>query len=218
MKSETCWMTVGTEGDRSCERLHDVVQCSNCPSRMSQGRDLFERPVPPDYLKAWEDTLTSQREHGVRSHKGYLIFRLADDLLALEASHLSTIVSATSFHRLPNNTNPLVQGLASLQGTLHVVLSLPVLLQMDDIAAISDEMIRKKQGYYVVFTNKRRWTFHVDDILAVKRVEKGSLQDAPLTVERHRHTFSTKVLHYKNDVVAILDTDLLTHELSRRFG
>ena len=58
----------------------------------------------------------------------------------------------------------------------------------------------------------------MDDILAVEAVEHDALLDAPLTVERHRHSFSTKVFLHHGKAVALLDTVSLIDELSRRFA
>ena len=48
-----CWNVTGTDGDRSCTRLAEMIHCGNCPTRSGMGRTLFDRVAPDEYLREW---------------------------------------------------------------------------------------------------------------------------------------------------------------------
>ena len=78
-----CWNRIGVRGDRSCPLLPPVVHCQNCDVFSAAGRRFLNSPSPPGYLDEWTERLARPIEEDAADLVGLLIFRLAEEWLAL---------------------------------------------------------------------------------------------------------------------------------------
>ena len=94
-----CWNTIGVRGDRSCPELEKVVHCQNCPVFAAAGRRFLDAPSPPDYLEEWTERLAAPVEEAAADLVSVLVFRLADEWLALPVAVLVEVTPPRPVHR-----------------------------------------------------------------------------------------------------------------------
>src|SRR5882672_2671299 len=78
-----CWNSIGVHGDRSCPELIEFVHCQNCPVFAAAGRHFLDAPSPDGYLEEWTGRLAGKAEDLSCDLISVLVFRLADEWLAL---------------------------------------------------------------------------------------------------------------------------------------
>src|SRR5947209_7840285 len=83
-----CWNTIGVRGDRSCPELVEFVHCQNCPVFAAAGRGLLDAPSPEGYLEEWTERLAEELEELSCDTRSVLVFRVADEWLALPVEAL----------------------------------------------------------------------------------------------------------------------------------
>src|SRR5262249_24400949 len=114
-----CWNHIGVWGDRSCPELDSVVHCHNCGVFAAAGRHFLETPPPPGYLEGWTQRLATPPDSTTNDLQSALIFRLADEWLALPAVVLAEVTGPRSVHRIPYRGG-IVAGLVNIRGELHL--------------------------------------------------------------------------------------------------
>src|SRR6185436_17733771 len=78
-----CWRAIGVSGDGICPELVTHVHCRNCPVFTRAGRSLLERAAPAGYRDEWT-RLLAQVKPAAASERSVLVFRLAEEWLAVE--------------------------------------------------------------------------------------------------------------------------------------
>jgi predicted RNA methylase len=86
------WNLIGVRGDRSCPELIEFVHCQNCPVFAAAGRRFLDAPSPEGYLDEWTDRLAEHADELSCGLISVLVFRLADEWLALP---IQTLVEVT---------------------------------------------------------------------------------------------------------------------------
>ena len=100
--AKDCWNTIGVRGDRSCPELAEFVHCQNCPVFAAAGRRFLDAPSPNGYLDEWTDRLAEIPEMASCDTISALVFRLADEWLALPVHALVEVTTPRPVHRVPS--------------------------------------------------------------------------------------------------------------------
>ncbi len=201
-----CWNHLGVRGDRSCPLLPPVVHCQNCPVFSAAGRRFLDAPSPPGYLDEWTQRLAQPADEEVADLVGLLIFRLADEWLALPLSALAEVTAAKPVHRIPHRAGTLA-GLVNIRGELTLcahlwkVLGLPA-----PEAARAERML-------VVRRESERWVFAVDSIEQVHRLPLAAIGQPPATVGRAARHLARGVFAWEGHSVGLLDDERLFETL-----
>ena len=201
-----CWNHIGVRGDRSCPLLPPVVHCQNCPVFSAAGRRFLDAPSPPGYLDEWTERLAQPAEEEAADLVGLLIFRLADEWLALPLSALAEVTAAKPVHRIPHRAGFLA-GVVNIRGELTLcahlwkVLGLPA-----PDAARAERML-------VVRRESERWVFAVDSIEQVHRLPLAEIGQPPATVGRAARHLARGVFAWESHSVGLLDDERLFETL-----
>src|SRR5262249_47250193 len=110
-----CWNSIGVRGDRSCPELMEFVHCQNCPVFAAAGRRFLDAPSPDGYLDEWTDRLAEHADELSCDLLSVLVFRLADEWLALPIQTLVEVTPPRPVHRVPYRTG-LLAGLVNIRG------------------------------------------------------------------------------------------------------
>jgi chemotaxis-related protein WspD len=129
-----CWNRIGVRGDRSCPELAQYVHCQNCPVFAAAGRRFLDAPTPPGYLDEWTERLAAPAEEAAADLEGVLVFRLADEWLALSVHALVEVTTPRPVHRVPHRGG-LLAGLVNVRGELCLCVHLARLLGVEQKAA-----------------------------------------------------------------------------------
>lgn len=204
-----CWNHIGVRGDRSCPLLPPVVHCQNCSVFSAAGRRFLDAPSPPGYLDEWTERLARPIEAEPDDLVGLLIFRLAEEWLALPLDCLVEVTASKSVHRVPHRAGVLA-GVVNIRGELTLcahlwkILGLPV--RTTEQPASAERML-------VLRRNTERWVLRVDSVEQVFRLPQAEVGAAPATIGRAASHLTRGVFTWENRSVGLLDDDRLFEAL-----
>lgn len=213
-----CWNQIGVTGDRSCPELKTFIHCRNCPVYSAAGRRLLEREIPAGYLEEWTHLLRSETEttHHVASTGplSVVIFRLANEWLALPAKLFKEVTDLSPIHTLPHRSNQIFLGLVSIRGEIQVCISLKALLGLE--AGENQSLPTTHERMVVVEKEASRWVFLVDEIYGIHRFHADEFGNVPATVAKVPETYTKGILNWQNQNVSYLDDELLFYILNKK--
>jgi chemotaxis-related protein WspD len=222
-----CWNTIGVRGDRSCPELAQVVHCHNCPVFAAAGRRFLDAPSPHGYLEEWTDRLAAPAEEAAADREGALVFRLADEWLALPVRVLVEVTTLRPVHRVPYRAG-LLAGLVNIRGELYLCAHLAKLLGVERKSDVPGGAASTRNGdrrpgpavapdrLLVARRDADRWVFRVDAVEKVVRVARDDIGPPPATVGRSAAHLSRGVFAWEGRTVGLLDDGRLFEALRAR--
>jgi chemotaxis-related protein WspD len=206
-----CWHRVGVWGDQSCAELPAVTHCQNCPVFASAGRKFLDTASPPDYLDEWTARLAVPEAVDAGDVIGVLVFRLADEWLAIPVGALVEVTRLRTVHRIPHRGG-LLAGLANLRGELHLCVRLDLLLGIT--ARPADHESNRR--LVVIRQGGEGWAFVADEVDQVQRVPARDVQPTAPTVSRAGARVTRGVFAVGNRSVGLLDDARVFQSLAER--
>ena len=227
-----CWRVIGVGGDRSCPELDTYIHCRNCPVMADAAEAFFNRAPPEGYLDEWRRVLETTSEGTESSGLSVLIFRLADEWFSLVAESLTEVTPLRKIHTIPHRSNSVFAGMVNVRGQLLLCCSLHGLLglrQMDQqvlklkktsdltnhdkrsIQPSDDAAILAPERLLVISLTTgrltRRWTFPVNEVAGVHRINNEELREVPSTLGKPGQRFSSALFTWDSRTVSLLDTN-----------
>jgi chemotaxis-related protein WspD len=209
---DQCWNRIGVRGDRSCPELVKFTHCHNCPVFAAAGRRFLDAPSPPDYLDAWTARLAARDDEREGDEASVLVFRLADEWLALPVAALVEVTRVRPVHRVPHRGG-LLAGMVNIRGELHLCVRLDLLLGVAPPDAPPDEEQRR---LVVIRREADGWVFPADEVDQVHRVLLADLIAPPPTLARSQVKLTRGVFPIGNRSVGLLDDARLFDSLRER--
>jgi len=210
---DDCWNRIGVQGDKTCPELAKFVHCRNCPVFAAAGARLFDREPPPDWLDEQTRHLATAIDETSSDTTALLIFRLADEWLALPVADVIEVAEPRQVHSVPHRTGGLFDGIVNIRGDLQLCVSLARLLgipsegqRRDTGEALADRQGRRSARMIVVQQGHDRWVFPADEVSEVYRVPTSRIVAPPATVERSSARIAHGVFAWKNTQVGCLDS------------
>lgn len=214
---EECWRTIGVTGDRSCRELKTYIHCRNCPVMADAARTFFDRLAPTGYLESWSGIIEERGAGRDQEVVSVLVFRLADEWLALPTTALVEVTKVRRCHRVPHRTGGVLEGLVNIRGQLQLCASAERLLgievaaaepraAMGDLIRVDNPELRRllvveRQGRH----GPDRWVFSVEQVAGVFRVGQATLRAVPATVSQSGARFCQALFDWQGVIVGILD-------------
>jgi chemotaxis-related protein WspD len=144
-----------------------------------------------------------------------VVFRVADEWLALPTDALKQIEDQRPVHSLPHRRNRVVLGLVNVRGALTVAVSLRELLRLDrssatpGAAGAAAGAHAARSGRYarmlVAAHHGEPVVFPVDEVHGVVRYAAGALKPVPDTLTRSSAAHAAGVLAWQGKTVGVLD-------------
>lgn len=213
---EPCWRTIGVAGDSSCSQLASVIHCHNCPVFSDAGQQLFERPSPPERIAEQTARLAEKVRQEFSDNVALLVFRIADEWLALDVDAIVEVATPRALHRVPYRTNDTFLGIVNLRGELQLCVSLRALLGIpatDPLAAsqpATQHATRAAACRLIVCQGEgQRWVFAADEVAGVQQVSTHRLGNVPATVAKGSHPLANGVFRWGEHHVGRLDSQRL---------
>ncbi len=212
-----CWNQIGVRGDHSCPELPRVVHCHNCSVFASAGRRFLNAPSPDGYLEEWTRRLAAPIEITSSDLTGVLIFRLAEEWLALSVLVLVEVTLPRPIHRIPHRGG-ILAGLVNIRGELHLCARLDQILGVDrsEVACSISRTGRSLERLLVLHREDERWVVAVDEVDQVYRVALNELVEVPPTISRALVRLSRGVFHWQGKSIGLLDDERLFQTLRGR--
>jgi chemotaxis-related protein WspD len=208
---DDCWNHIGFRGDRSCPKLERLGHCHNCRVFITASRRLLERPLPQGYLEEWAIAVAVPKAIEDGPTESILIFRLADELLALATWTCEEVCQPAQIHTVPHLSNEVFLGLVNRRGEIQPCFSLAAALGIKSDPADAAAWVALRHRGDV-------WVFPVDEVLTVHRVGESALSAAPVTLGSAHQSFTTAMVAWNGRRVDLLDPLLIVQELARRLG
>ena len=202
-KRSDCWNEIGVRGDRSCPELDVVGHCHNCPVFAAAGRRCLDNPSPEGYLEEWTARLAEPVEDSGAGGGTTLLFRLAEEWLALPVQSVVEVTMPRPVHRVPHRGG-LLDGVLNIRGELHLCVRVGELLGLA-AAGASRSGDSGKSRLVVIGKGADCWAFLADEVDRVRRYRARELSPVPVTVGRAANRFTRGVLTANSKSVGLLD-------------
>jgi chemotaxis-related protein WspD len=209
---DACWNRIGVRGDRSCPELAKVTHCHNCPVFATAGRRFLDAPSPPDYIDEWTARLAPPDDGETRDEISVLVFRLADEWLALPVGVLVEVTRPRPPHRIPHRGG-LLAGVVNIRGELHLCVRVDLLL---GIAASGPDSGTSNPRLIVIRSQSDGWAFAADEVDQVHRLPEQSVTQAAPTLVRAAAKLTRGVFTSGKRSVGLLDETRLFQAIQER--
>jgi chemotaxis-related protein WspD len=196
--ADSCWKTVGTQGDGSCPKLADLSHCRNCGDYVRAGRLLLDRQMPEPDRAEWTDLL-AERKQAVGDTLSLMVFRVAGEWLALPVTALRQVVEERRTHVLPGRSNRAFRGLVNIDGELLLCFSAARMLGLEADGTPLRMLVASRGADRIVFS--------ADEVLGALRVPRDRIGPPPATVKQGPFALTTALFHLEDRAVGLLDVD-----------
>jgi len=202
-----CYNRIGTRGDRSCPRLAEVSQCTECGVYRDAAQAFFDRPRDAEYERECGQAVAQRAEAVRRSTSSAVVFGVADELFALDTRCFVEVAEARPVHRVPHRTHHAFRGIVSIHGQLELCVSLEELFGLNRSKSHEQQSSRM---LVVKDAGNRRWVLSVDRVYGIAQIDEQEVARAPATLAQRasRHVSGTLVWQGKRigrlDGVALL--------------
>jgi chemotaxis-related protein WspD len=211
-----CWNRIGVRGDHSCPELQHHVHCRNCPVHASAALTLLDGALPQEEVSTRTRHFATPLVASNTASESVLIFRIAEEWLALSATAVREVAEPRPIHSLPHRRASSVLGIANVRGQLVVCVSLARML---GLKSTPDRPTRGSHGEYqrllVIRHREVCAASPVDAIYGVHRADPNDLKAPPATVAGAGGTHSKAVMTWREHAVGVLDDQRLFHALER---
>jgi chemotaxis-related protein WspD len=209
-----CWNEIGVSGNATCPELQRVVHCRNCPVYSKAGVRLLDRPLLPEYRRAWTEHFAREKKLAAPARHSALLFRINAEWLALPTPAFQEVAERRPVHSLPHRRQGVVLGLVNVRGELLICVSLGHLLGLDR-SPLRETPRLAYDRLLVAKWDGQRFVFPADEVRGILRYQTPELQEPPATLAKSRLSHTQGVLHWQDRAVGLLDPDLLLSSLNR---
>jgi chemotaxis-related protein WspD len=203
-----CWKRIGVWGHEvpRCPVLEQVIHCRNCPIFTAAGRDVLNGAAPPGYLEDWTRTLAQASTTRSTQAESVIVFRVAEERLALPTGWMHVVMPMRPVHLLPHRSNSVLLGVTNVQGRLQVCLSMEGLL---GLPAADRDAYR----FLLVFGRQdERFGLPVVDVVGLTRYDKAAVNET--RIGSHVR-FVQGIVEFQGQPTGLLDPDAVSQALAR---
>ena len=202
------------QGNASCTELQQFVHCRNCPVFSKAGVQLLDRPLRPEYRRAWTEHFAQERKPTGPAKTSALLFRINAEWFALPAHVFQEVAERRLVHSLPHRRQGIVLGLVNIRGELLICVSIGHMLGLDRIPP--RETLRTTYDRLLVAKwNEHRFVFPAHEVRGIHRFQPLQLQEPPATLAKSKLSHTRGVLSWQGRTVGLLDAELLFSSLNR---
>jgi chemotaxis-related protein WspD len=204
--SQTESALAGSIERNGSELVSESPDLSVTPSAREDPESFFDRQPPPRYLEEWVQRLAQPEEQVAQDLESVVIFRLADEYLAVATRSLVEVTLPQSVHAIPHRSNEVVLGLVNIRGQLRICVSAHGLLGVAAPTTASPPVhaALAKQRMLIVRERLEQWVFPVEEVVGVHRLSTTDLKPVPATFGKGG-AFSVAVFVWDGHTVGFLD-------------
>ncbi|WP_249672279.1 chemotaxis protein CheW [Pseudomonas abieticivorans] len=206
---DDCWNRIGVHGDKSCPLLIQHIHCRNCEVYGAAATRLLDRYA----LQREASPQAYHHEQGTLATRSLVIFRLAEEWLALATRCLVEVAPLQSVHSLPHQRSRALMGVANVRGALVPCLALGEMLGID-VSEVPPTSARIMPRMLILAVEGGSVVVPVEEVDGIHRIEEHQLQ-ATLEGAHVSNRFTRSVLPFKNRSVRVLDEQLLLAAVAR---
>ena len=210
-----CWRRIGVRGDRSCPELAHHIHCRNCPTYGAAGRGLLDAAMPAGYREEWAGQLARPAPRPQRHTGSAIVFRVGAEWLGIATDLCSRVLPERPIHSLPHRRGGVVLGVANVEGTLVVCVSLAAILGL--AAGEPPGGAARTAGgsgrLLVIAAPEGRLGIPIHEAHGVCRFREEDLRAVPGTLAKGRGSHTRAVLPLADRAVGLLDGESLLRSI-----
>lgn len=177
---------------------------------------LLERAPPVDYVQEWTDVLMKQTvAEKTGESLSVVVFRLAQDWLALATNYFKQITYTRPIHSIPHNSRKILLGTVNLDGVLQLCVSLNQLLEIEAIATTRLTRSYQQDRMIAIVKEGDLWVFPVDEIDGIHVWNLAAIENVPVNVSKSSVNYLKGIMNNQSRSVGLLDEELLFYSLKR---
>jgi len=218
---DDCWNHIGVWGREKprCPKLDNVIHCMNCDIYSGAGRMLLDRSADAEYLKTWTEQLQEEKNKKYENLVSGVMFRIADEWLALRTNIFHEVVEMREIHRVPHSKTSVLRGLTNIRGELHLCISIGQLLGIEKRSRAGvNTQVGMGVRMIVISNQDDKYVFPVTEVHGICRYNPADLNSVPSTAEQSMSNYLKGIASIENRHVGCLDDELIFPALRRVLG
>ncbi|GAB4071535.1 purine-binding chemotaxis protein CheW [Ancylobacter sonchi] len=182
---------------------------------------LLDRALPPGYREEWARYFAevpdeeAAAEASEVAERRILVFRLADEWLALPAGLVQEITEPRPRHTLPHRRDQLVLGVVNIRGELLVEISFAALIGLGEAEGEAESRITAFPRLVVLGHDRRRVAFRVDEVHGLHQHAARDVLALPATIGKAASSFATSMIAWQGRMLGRLDGELVLDAVDR---
>ncbi len=183
------------------------------------GSNLLNRPQPEGYGLEWLETLKTKPTEDFPSGQLLLVFRIANEWLALPSCAIKEITHSARIHKLPHTNSPVLLGISNIHGELLITVSMQAFLELPNVPSKPNnvEDVCHFSRYIVLEKNKDTIVFLVNEILGLTLIEPGALEPPPLSTSKAGRNYFVGVFSLNDTLIGLLDESLIMETINQTY-
>ncbi len=181
---DDCWRRIGVAGDRQCPELPAVGHCRNCSRYADLAVQLLDREPPEGHLALATELLAGHETAEARDTLALIVFRLAEEWLALPAERFEEVSPLRPIRPIPHRASGVLLGLVNVRGSLQLCVSMAALLGIERAEQSEQSPGGASPRLLVIGREGQRWAFTVDEVCGIHRVAPQALLEVPATAAK----------------------------------
>lgn len=179
------------------------------------GSNLLNRPQPEGYNHEWLESLKTKPTEDFPSGRSVVIFRIANEWLALPSFSIKEITHSTYIHKLPHSNSPLLLGISNVHGELLITISMQAFLDLPSPAKSPNNQHGQFSRYIVLEKGKDTIVFPVNEIHGITFIESSSLEPPPLSTSKAGKNYFVGIFPLNNNLIGLLDESLIMEAINQ---
>lgn len=169
------------------------------------GSRLLNRMQPPGYGIEWLETLKTKPAEDFPSGHSVVIFRIANEWLALPSHSILEITHSSHIHKLPHTNSPILLGISNVHGELLITISMQTFLDLPAPTKPIEENAQQSARSIVLEKNKEAILFPVHEIHGITFIPPTSIAPPPLSTSKAGKNFFIGIFSLNNTLIGLLD-------------
>ncbi len=213
-----CWNRIGVWGrsETKCSLLSQVIHCHNCEVFHEGSQSVFRKEMSEEYRDELTRRLAAEKHFTKIVGQTVLVFRVADEWVALWTRQVREIARKRPVQRIPHNHNPYLAGITNISGEIALCFSLKNILKMaggDRPSEDSADADRKR--LVVSYYQGESYIFLADEIGEVRQCAEAEILPLPDTVNNGELSFMSGIFEWRQKRVGLIDHELLFSVVER---
>lgn len=181
--------------------------------------NLLNRPPPENYGTEQLASLNTQTHEDFPTGRSLLVFRIANEWLALPNYCIKEITPPSFIHKLPHTTTNILLGISNVHGDLLITISMQAFLNIHNASTQSNntQSVCKFARNIVLEINKNILVFSVDEIYGLTQIELSLLEPPAITITKSIQNYCTGIFSLNNTVVGLLDESRIITTLNETY-
>jgi chemotaxis-related protein WspD len=208
---DDCWNRIGIHGDKSCPLLVEHIHCRNCAVYAAAAVRLLDRYA----LDRQQAPMHYSETIGRVESRSLLLFRLAEEWLALATRCLVEVAPVQTVHSLPHQRSRALRGVANVRGAVCCASMPNSSSNARHGTSAPAAATRVMPRMLIIAIDGGSVVVPVEEVDGIHRIDLVELERASAATTQAGARFTQGVLPFRGRSVRLLDEAALLLAMSR---